>query len=117
MKLPKSAAKAAGVVLVLFFLALVPLGCSECDLEIVTSALPDGIVGVPYSFRVVSDCGGDFWFVGQGNLPPGIGLLDNGVLRGTPTDAGTSTFTLGVVDVDNGDRAFKGFSLTIDPAS
>lgn len=117
MKLRIITANTIGVVLGLLILAVVPLGCSDCDVEIVTSTLPDGTVGVPYSFRVVSDCGGDFWFLNQGNLPPGIGLLDSGVLRGTPTNAGTSTFTLGVIDSDSGDRAFKGFSFTIDPAS
>ena len=106
----------AGVLLIMV-LAAAPLGCSDCDLEIVTNALPDGTVGVPYSFGVASHCGGDFWVVSQGNLPPGIGLLDNGILRGVPTDAGTSVFTLGVIDTDTGDRAFKGFSLIVDPAA
>jgi hypothetical protein len=114
---PRSTANAIGVALTVLLLAVAPLGCSDCDLEIVTNTLPDGTVGVPYSFQVVSDCGGDFWFVSQGNLPPGIGLLDNGILRGTATDAGRSTFTLGVIDSDNGDSTFKGFSLTIIPAS
>jgi hypothetical protein len=117
MKLPTSVARAVAVALTLIFLTVAPLGCSNCDLEIVTNTLPDGIVGVLYSFQVVSDCGGDFWFVGQGNLPPGIGLLDNGILRGTPSDPGTATFTLGVDNLDTGDQTFKGFSLTIDRAS
>lgn len=117
MKLRRSAARAAAVALILVFLTVAPLGCSNCDVEIVTNTLPDGIVGILYSFQVVSDCGGDFWFVVEGNLPPGIGLLDNGILRGTPSNPGISTFTLGVANLDTGDQTFKGFSLVIDPAS
>jgi hypothetical protein len=114
MKLRGITAKTIGVVLSLLILAVAPLGCSDCSTEITTNTLPGGSVGVPYSFQIDSDCGGDFWYVSQGNLPPGIGLLDNGILRGTATNAGITTFTIGVIDTDSGDSAFKGFSLTID---
>ncbi len=113
MKPLRSTACEVVLALILFTLALGPAGCSDCDLEIVTNALPDASAGVPYAFRVVSDCGGDFWFVAEGNLPPGVGLLDNGVLRGTPTAAGMFSFTLGVFDVGTGERAFKGFTLNV----
>jgi len=116
MKGSKSVATAVGAALTLVILAGA-LGCSDCDLEIENSSLPDGIVGIAYSFPLTSHCGGDFWYVVQGNLPPGIGLIDDGILRGVPTDVGTTSFTLGVIDTDNGDQAFKGFTLTIDPAS
>ena len=115
MKLPKLTVHALGVALALLVLSGAPLGCSNCDVEIATPFLPTGRAGVLYSFQVVSDCGGDFWFVSDGTLPPGIGLLDNGILRGVPLRAGTSIFTLGVVDSDTGGTAFKGFSLSIDP--
>ena len=117
MSLPKRCVSRTCALLALLLLAAAPLACSDCDLEIVPNALPNGTVGAPYSFVLASHCGGDFWFISQGNLPPGIGLLDNGLLRGTPTTAGTSTFTVGVIDSDSGDRAFKGLALTIDPAS
>ena len=114
--LRKRAANAIGAVLAVLLLAA-PLGCSDCETEIATNTLPDGRVGVVYSFALASDCGGDFWFLSEGNLPPGIGLQDNGILRGTATNAGVSTFTLGVVDEHSGDTAFKTFTLRIDPAS
>jgi len=92
-----------------------PFGCG-CNLAIVNGSVPDGIVGVTYSFNLNSQCGGDTWFIQQGNLPPGIGLQSNGDLRGTPTQPGIFTFTVGVFDFGSGDTAFKGFSLTVAPA-
>ena len=88
-------------------------GCSDCDLQIDTGALADGVVGVFYDFGLHSDCGGDFWVLTDGNLPPGIGLLQAGELRGVPTTAGNFHFTLAVIDDDSGDTAFKGFALTV----
>ncbi len=100
------------------FLAAVPgpIGCNDCNLQITTEALPDGIVGENYSFGLSSQCGGDFWFLDNGNLPPGIGLLAEGQLRGTPTLAGSFAFTLGVVDGDTLETALKGFVLTVQEA-
>jgi hypothetical protein len=114
--LRKRAANAIGAVLAVLLLTA-PLGCSDCETSIATNALPDGSVGVVYSFALASDCGGDFWFLNDGNLPPGIGLQDNGILVGTATNAGVSLFTLGVIDEHSGDTAFKTFTLTIVPAS
>jgi hypothetical protein len=94
--------------------AAAPLaGCGGCDTRITTAALPDGMVGVFYQLQLHSDCGGDVWFLDEGNLPPGVGLLDNGKLRGVPTVAGAFSFTIGVVDFGSGDRASKGFLMTV----
>ena len=117
MRLSKRVASRIGLLIALLLFAAAPLACSDCNTEISTNSLPDGSVGVVYSFALASNCGGDFWFVNDGSLPPGIGLLDNGILRGTATSAGRSTFTIGVIDDETGDSAFKGFSLTILPAS
>lgn len=87
-------------------------GC-DCDLKITTTSLPDGVVGVNYSVSLDSDCGGDTWFLQSGDLPPGIGLSQNGRLSGTPTLVGTFVMTIGVVDDFDNDVAFKGFSITV----
>jgi hypothetical protein len=92
-------------------------GCDDCDLEIITADLRDATVGVSYSALFQSFCGGDDWFLEEGVLPPGLGLIEDGVLRGTPTQAGTFTFTIGVFDFGDEEVAFKGFALTVrDPA-
>ena len=90
--------------------------CSHCTLSVSTKSLPDAVVGVNYVFGLSSDCGGDVWFLQTGNLPPGIGLRDNGNLVGVPTDVGRFQFTVGVFDFSSGQQAFKGFVLQVDPA-
>jgi hypothetical protein len=90
--------------------------CSHCTLSVSTKSLPDATVGVNYVFGLSSDCGGDVWFLQTGNLPPGIGLRDNGNLVGVPTDVGRFQFTVGVFDFGSGQTAFKGLVLQVDPA-
>ena len=68
--------------------------CSDCDLSVSTGTLPAGFVGVRYSKQLDSDCGGDAWFIQTGDLPPGIGLQEDGDLLGTPTTVGAFTFTV-----------------------
>jgi putative Ig domain-containing protein len=87
--------------------------CNDCDLKIGTDELPDGVVGVDYSARIDSDCGGDQFFFDEGHLPPGIEIQSDGDLRGTPIAAGTFTFTVGVVDFGSGDEAVKGFQIVV----
>jgi len=88
--------------------------CSDCSLSVSTTSLPNGTVGVRYFKELNSHCGGDAWFIQTGQLPPGIGLQDNGDLEGTPTMAGVFTFTVAVFDFGSGETAFKGLSLAVD---
>ena len=92
-------------------------GCSDCDLRVSTRMLPDATVGIRYDVPLTSNCGGDAWFLQTGTLPPGIGLEEDGELAGIPTLAGTYTFTVGVFDFPSGATAFKGLSITVDPAA
>lgn len=111
---------APAVVVGLLVLALPlggPLGCDGCSTSISTSSLPDAIVGEDYFVQLDSDCGGDQWFIDEGILPPGIALSNGGKLTGTPQLPGIYTFTIGVVDYDDGDYAFRGFALTVLPAN
>ena len=115
--LASTAIGVAAVLAVLVLLPLGPTGCGGCDLDISTGPLPDGVVGTAYGFGLHSRCGGDDgWFVTDGSLPPGIGLIQDGFLRGTPTVAGTFNFTVEVINFDNGDSAFKGLQLTVTAA-
>jgi hypothetical protein len=97
-------------------LVLCVSGCSDCDLRITTGPLPDAMVGVDYAFDIDSDCGGDVFYIDGGILPPGIGLQEDGDLRGTPTVAGEFIFTVGVFDFGSDEQAFKGFSIAVAEA-
>jgi Putative Ig domain len=67
---------------------------------IVTSALPAGNVGSPYSASLVAagSIGTVAWSVIGGALPAGLTLDAGGIIRGAPTALGSSTFTVRAVD-------------------
>ena len=68
---------------------------------ITTTSLPNGTVGQLYS-RPVQATGGTgalTWTIGAGSLPPNLSLDPaTGVISGTPTRTGTSSFTVRVQD-------------------
>lgn len=101
--------------------ALVAIGsssCSDCELQVATTSLPDAEVGVAYAMFLDSSCGGDTWFLYGGSLPPGIGLRDDGLLTGTPTIRGDFGFTVGVYDFGSNETAYQGLVLRVrDPES
>jgi hypothetical protein len=99
------------------WLALMGCGDHE-DLIIITKSLPNGRVGDVYSATIEVEGDADDFILVAGTLPPGIQLVDSGVLLGTPTLAGTFTFTIEVLDLFDGfiiDRTVQGFSLLIEP--
>lgn len=82
-----------------------------------TSPLPRGTTGSSYSVALAA-AGGlpPFgWSVASGALPPGLALSSAGAISGTPTTAGTYTFTAKVSDGSN-QTANRSFSVTVvDP--
>jgi hypothetical protein len=94
-------------------------GVSVCPIITVNPAtLPDGSVGTPYN-QVVSATGGTSPYtfsISSGALPPGL-LLDSlsGVIAGTPTTAGTFTFTITATDA-LGCSGSRLYSMTITSA-
>jgi hypothetical protein len=74
-----------------------------------------GTVGSSYFQNLFTSGGvGPFtWAVAGGQLPPGV-VLTTGHLGGTPTMAGTFTFTIKVTD-SAGNQATKAGSITISP--
>ena len=82
-----------------FTLAIVPQGVDP--LAITTNALPSGTVGTAYTAQLTTSGGTGVksWSVSTGTLPAGLTLNPtSGAVSGTPTAAGTSTFTVQVQD-------------------
>jgi large repetitive protein len=84
-------------------------------LAITTSSLPPATVGTPYSATLSSTggAGGNIWSIASGTLPAGL-TLNGSAISGTPTTAGTSSFTVQVKDSAN-NTATKPLSITVAP--
>jgi large repetitive protein len=78
------------------------------------SPLPEGFVGEPYDlgFAAVGAVAPYSWSHVGGSLPPGLVLSADGLLRGVPTTAGSSTFAVRVADA-NGDFVDNTFRLMV----
>lgn len=81
------------------------------------------MVGGAYAqdFFLSGGAGPSTWSLASGQLPPGLSLQTSGdprdasnELAGTPTTAGTYSFTMRLADY-NGQQATQAFTLTIDP--
>jgi hypothetical protein len=82
-------------------------------IDITTTSLPDGEVGLAYSQKLTASGGtGSYtWSIGSGDLPSGLSLSGD-TISGTPTAAGTSSFTVRVSDGIS--TATKPLSITIN---
>ena len=64
-------------------------------ITITKSSLASGTVGAAYSDILTADLSGVTWSVSEGSLPAGLTLnASTGTITGTPTKAGTFTFTV-----------------------
>ena len=69
-------------------------------LSITTTSLPNGLTGTAYSQTLQSTGGSGTitWSVTTGSLPAGLSLSTAGAITGTPTTAGSSSFTVTAKD-------------------
>jgi len=69
-------------------------------LVITTTTLPNGVVSAAYTATLQSSGGAGTitWSVSSGTLPAGLALSGSGTITGTPTTAGTSSFTIQAKD-------------------
>ena len=78
-----------------------------------SSTLAPGTVGSSYAIGLFADGGTQpyTWAITAGQLPPGLSLHGN-IIQGTPTSAGTYTFTARVSD-SAGQQTSQQFSITV----
>ncbi len=76
--------------------------------------MPEGIVGTPYSFQMKAreGCPPYSFFVISGSLPAGLTMPSNGLISGTPTTPGSSSFWIDVTDQCS-DHSQREFSINI----
>lgn len=75
-------------------------------------------VGTAYNYRTIGVSGGVApyaWSVVEGDLPPGITLSQSGSFEGAPTQTGTYSAMLKVVDANGVSNALM-WTLTVSPA-
>lgn len=95
------------------------VGTAPAVLAITTTSLPPGNVGQAYN-QLVQATGGTgalTWSIATGTLPQNLNLNSTtGAISGTPTAAGTSTFTVRVADTA-GQADTQALSILINPAT
>ncbi|MEB1550168.1 putative Ig domain-containing protein [Xanthomonas campestris pv. campestris] len=80
--------------------------------------LPPAVRGTPYS-QVLTATGGVapyIYSLASGTLPAGLTLASNGVLSGTPTAEGSTSFTIAVADAGNA-TATQAYTFTVSTAA
>ena len=88
-------------------------------LAITTTSLPNGTVSTTYTATLAASGGiaPYAWSLAGGALPPGLTLSSTGVITGTPTTTGTSSFTVRATDAGNpAQTATSLLSITINSA-
>jgi hypothetical protein len=88
-------------------------------LAITSATLPSSPFGQAYPSITLAAAGGTqpySWSITEGALPPGLVLTGAGTVSGTPSEAGTFTFTVQVTD-SNGATASQPFTISITPPS
>lgn len=75
----------------------IPVPPPPPPVSITTSTLPEATTGSPYSTTLTaSGTAAKSWSITAGTLPAGLSLASSGVLSGTPTAPGASSFIVGV---------------------
>jgi hypothetical protein len=84
--------------------------------SVTTTTLQNATVNSSYS-ATLNGTGGVApytWAVTSGSLPAGLSLSSGGVISGTPTTAGSASFTVTLTDTE-GNTASAGLSLVVNP--
>jgi large repetitive protein len=81
----------------------------NAPLSISPSTIPDGVVGQPYSQQLTPSGGtgtGYAFDMPTSTIPPGLSLSPNGLISGTPTQAGTFNLAIRLTDGSGANNFF-----------
>lgn len=94
------------------------ISCSDVvlPLAITTTSLPDAAQDSSYNHQLAASGGRSpyTWTQTSGALPPGITLSSSGLLSGSPSSAGSYSFSVEVGDAA-GSKSVQALSLTVQP--
>ena len=97
------------------------IAAAPSPVQITTTSLPSGQVNTAYSTTLAASNGATpySWSITSGSLPAGLTLTAaTGAISGTPTTAGTSSFTVKVTDSGSpATSASANLSITVNPAA
>ena len=109
--------RVARIACVAALVALV-VGSSAAALDLLADRLPDALVGTPYSFQLRGEegCPPSYKFTfSSGRLPQGLEIKLNGLLTGTPTEAGTFDFFGNLADNCGSKQSQMEYKLIVAP--
>lgn len=85
--------------------------------SISTTSLPDAVAGTVYVSPQLQATGGSGnyqWTISSSALPPGLTLDPSGTITGTPTTAGSYTFTVQAIDASSNAASPQLLTLNVD---
>jgi hypothetical protein len=99
--------------------AATPALTQSCTLTFISESIPDGFVGVPYSYQLEACCGTPPYKIKivEGALPAGLSMDQNGLITGTPTEATSVTVFFRLKDHGGGNCSLvRAFVVSVNPA-
>jgi len=83
-------------------------------LTISPATIPNAVAGIPYNQQLTTSgaTGTLVYSVSTGQLPSGLTLSSGGLIAGSPTSTGVSTFTVSVLD-SAGTIGYRPYSITV----
>ena len=95
------------------------LGRQTCTLTFVSESIPEGTVGVPYSYQLEACCGTPPYKIKivEGQLPAGLSMDQTGLITGTPTEAADTTVFFRLRDHGAGNCSLvQAYAVRVNPA-
>ena len=95
------------------------LGRQTCTLTFISETIPEGFVGVPYSYQLEACCGSPPYKIKivQGDLPAGLSMDQTGLITGTPTEVTDTTVFFRLRDHGAGNCSLvQAFAVRVNPA-